>query len=126
MDVVSQTVRSKRLVIQDFQIEVKKDKPPMAKVWIKIDGVEYRAESVGTGPVDASINSILVAIKKSNNDPVKLTDYKVEINSSGTDSVVEVSMNLSNEKGKIIIANGTSPDIIQASINAFVNGYNSF
>ena len=47
----------------------------------------------------------------------KLTDYKVEIRGQGTDTNVYVEMKL-QQASHNSIGSGTSPDIIQASIEA--------
>ena len=55
----------------------------------------------------------------------KLTDYKVEIRGQGTDANVYVEMKLQQDSHNSI-GSGTSPDIIQASIEAFAEAYNGF
>lgn len=54
------------------------------------------------------------------------TDYNVEINSKGTDAVVDVKMALMDGKKNKVIAIGISPDIIVATIEAFEEGYNFY
>jgi hypothetical protein len=54
----------------------------------------------------------------------ELIDYKVEINTPGTDASVEATIVMKDAEGNRVVATGTSPDIIVASVNAFVGGYN--
>jgi hypothetical protein len=54
----------------------------------------------------------------------ELIDYNVEISSPGTNASVETTMVMKDAEGNRIVASGTSPDIIVASVNAFVEGYN--
>ncbi len=52
-----------------------------------------------------------------------LSNYKVAIRSSGTDAVVNTELKLQSGN-KSSVGNGASPDIIQASIEAFEEAYN--
>lgn len=54
----------------------------------------------------------------------RLTDFNVEIPTTGSDATVEVSMILQDEKGNQVVEKGTSPDIIVAVVEAFEKGYN--
>ena len=54
-----------------------------------------------------------------------LTDYKVDIRSQGVDAVVYVELKLVKNHF-YSLGRGTSPDIIQASIEAFEEAYNGF
>jgi threonine synthase len=109
--------------VKDFEIITWKDKKPLAKVVAVLKGREIKAESDGVGPVDAVINALKIASK----DAVdfSLANYFVEIRSAGTDAVVYVELKLVSD-GVVSIGRGTSPDIIQASIEAFVKAYNAF
>lgn len=107
----------------DFEVNTAKDKQAQAKVTVNISGQEYKGEAAGTGPVDAVIKSLTHACR--NTLQFKLTDYKVEIRGQGTDANVYVEMKL--QKGSSnSLGSGTSPDIIQASIEAFAEAYNGF
>ncbi len=112
------------LDVRDFHIAVAKDTAPTADVTVYLDGKKYFAEAVGVGPVDAAINALQKVVKKHKGVDFTLTDYSVEINTQGTDSVVEVTMTLVDKSGTKAVGKGTNPDIIQASILAFENGYN--
>lgn len=107
----------------DFEVHTAKDKQANAKVIVNISGHEYTGEAAGTGPVDAVIKSLTHACRDSLQ--FKLTEYKVEIRGQGTDANVYVEMKL--QKGSSnSLGSGTSPDIIQASIEAFAEAYNGF
>ncbi|MEN9946828.1 MAG: threonine synthase [Pseudomonadota bacterium] len=107
----------------DFHVETDKDKQSHANVKVNIAGSEYFGQATGTGPVDAVIKSLAHACRDSLE--FKLVDYKVEIRGQGTDANVYVEMKLQQGSNNSI-GNGTSPDIIQASIEAFSNAYNGF
>lgn len=54
----------------------------------------------------------------------RLTDFNVEMPTTGSDATVEVSMILQDEKGDQVVEKGTSPDIIVAAVEVFEKGYN--
>ncbi|MCL5798186.1 MAG: threonine synthase [Patescibacteria group bacterium] len=116
--------RKKTLDVLDFRIETSKRNKPRAYVKISLDGHEFENESEGVGPVDAAINAISSIIKRKNGGEFRLTDFNVEIPTTGSDATVEASMVLQHENGTQVIEKGTSPDIIVASIEAFEKGYN--
>lgn len=107
--------------VEDFYVTTGKDKVPKAQVVVKYNSKTFIADATGVGPVDAVIN----ALKKANFEKIKfaLTDYRVEIRNRGTDAVVSVNLTLTCN-GNISVGQGTSPDIIQASIEAFEHAYN--
>ena len=76
---------------------------------------------VGIGPVDAAIN----AVKKSISEfaDIELVEYHVDAITGGTDAFIDVIVKL--QKGdQIISARGTEPDIINASVKAYIAGVN--
>jgi len=115
--------KKKVLRVLDFEITTKYGQSPTAKMVVKVKNKQIEATAKGVGPVDAAINALLKACEQNGKIKTKLTDYKVEINTTGTDAAVDVEMKLENSNSKVV-GQGTSPDIIQASIAAFVTGYN--
>ena len=107
----------------DFQVATGKDLASNASVTIKIADEERKASAQGVGPVDAVINALINACGEQIN--FKLTDYKVDIRSQGVDAVVYVELKLAKDHA-YSLGRGTSPDIIQASIEAFEEAYNGF
>lgn len=115
-------VKKKVLELVDFHVTSTKNEKPKAVVQVKYKGRLQQVEDTGVGPVDAAIRAVRKAV--SNGFVFKLTDYAVEIDTENTDAAVSVKMTLVNEKGDKVIAMGTSPDIIVASLKAFEDGYN--
>lgn len=109
--------------VLDFFVDTAKDKKANANVRVSIAGQEYVGNADGTGPVDAVIKALTHACRDTLE--FKLTDYKVEIRGQGTDANVYVEMKLQQDSHNSI-GSGTSPDIIQASIEAFAEAYNGF
>lgn len=122
IETLPQTVNSAFSVL-DFQVVTGKDRLAEAKVQVKIGTEICEASGEGAGPVDAVIKALTHACREK--IAFKLTDYKVEIRGSGVDAVVHVELKLA--KGQLQSAGyGASPDIIQASIEAFQESYNGF
>lgn len=93
---------------------------PTASVKITIDDEQILNAGVGLGPVDASINAIKsIDIFRD----VDLIEYHVDSITGGTDAFIDVIIKL--QKGdKVVSARGTEPDIINASVKAYIAGVN--
>ena len=93
---------------------------PTASVKITIDGEEILNAGVGLGPVDAAINAVKsLEIFKD----IDLIEYHVDAITGGTDAFIDVIIKL--QKGdKVVSARGTEPDIINASVKAYIAGVN--
>jgi D-citramalate synthase len=94
---------------------------PTASIKITIDGEEVVESGVGLGPVDAALNALRKSL--SGVADVKLDEYRVEAITGGTDALVEVWVKMSRD-GRVISARGAGPDIILASVQAFIEGIN--
>ncbi len=116
--------RKKTLDVLDFNICTSKKEKPTAYVKVLLNGRIFEAKKDGVGPVDAAINAIMEVIRREDKEYFKLTDFSVEIPTTGSDSTVEVTMVLQMKNGTQVVEKGTSPDIIVASIEAFEKGYN--
>lgn len=112
-----------KMTVKDFEVQTGKDRKPHAKVVVTLDGRDCEATGDGVGPVDAVINALQVACGEKME--FSLSNYKVQIRSQGTNAVVYVELKLSRN-GTVSVGKGTSPDIIQASIEAFESAYNGF
>lgn len=93
---------------------------PTASVKISIDDEEILNAGVGLGPVDAAINAVKsLDIFKD----IDLIEYHVDSITGGTDAFIDVIIKL--QKGdKVVSARGTEPDIINASVKAYIAGVN--
>ena len=93
---------------------------PTASVKVTIEDEEILNAGVGIGPVDAAINA-LKSLEIFND--VDLIEYHVDSITGGTDAFIDVIIKL--QKGeKVVSARGTEPDIINASVKAYVAGVN--
>lgn len=123
-NIIQQETRKKYLVLTDYYIQDFKHKRPIAQVEVELHNHKYKEVSEGVGPVDATISAIRKVIDKYDGMDFKLTDFSVEIPTTGSDATVEVTMVLLEKGGTSVVEKATSPDIIVASLDAFVNGYN--
>ena len=93
---------------------------PTASVKITVDGEEILNAGVGLGPVDAAINAIKsLDIFKD----IDLIEYHVDSITGGTDAFIDVIIKL-QQGDKVVSARGTEPDIINASVKAYISGVN--
>ncbi|MCX7900831.1 MAG: 2-isopropylmalate synthase [Burkholderiaceae bacterium] len=93
--------------------------PPHARVVLKINGREVVSESVGNGPVDASLKAIEREVKSGS----ELLLYSVNAITTGTESQGEVTVRL-GRAGRIVNGVGSDLDIVAASAKAYLNALN--
>ncbi|MFH1678068.1 MAG: 2-isopropylmalate synthase [Candidatus Omnitrophota bacterium] len=92
---------------------------PQAEVVLQHRGKKLKAVSTGDGPVDACFK----AIDKLTGIRVRLLDYRLEAVSRGKDAQGTAILNL-NYKGANFSGRGSSTDIIEASLLAYINALN--
>ncbi|NBV89081.1 MAG: 2-isopropylmalate synthase, partial [Betaproteobacteria bacterium] len=92
---------------------------PVSKVVFSLHGREVTSESVGNGPVDATVRAIENQVKSG----AELLLFSVNAITTGTESQGEVTMRLSKE-GRIVNGMGSDPDIVVASAKAYLNALN--
>jgi 2-isopropylmalate synthase len=92
---------------------------PTATVEMEVDGEVRRLAHFGDGPVDAAMNTI----KELTGSHAKLTQYKVNAITGGTDAQGEVSVTIEDD-GRSATGRGADLDIIMASAKAFVSALN--
>jgi 2-isopropylmalate synthase len=93
---------------------------PSAKVAFAIGAKEYRTESQGNGPVDASLKAIESEVKSG----AELVLYSVNaITSGSTESQGEVTVRLQHG-GRVVNGVGADPDIVVASAKAYLSALN--
>ncbi|UYQ91529.1 2-isopropylmalate synthase [Chitinophaga horti] len=92
---------------------------PMATVKLKINGEEREASAAGNGPVNATINAIHEIIK----DDILLDEFSIQSMHGGSEDVSKVNMHVKHA-GKSYYGFGTSTDIVNASVHAYVDALN--
>jgi threonine synthase len=112
------------LEVEDFQVTTSLKGKSEAKVWVRLDAERVQAAASGVGPVDAVVNALKSVAEGRGTLFFELVDFQVQINSAGTDASVETTITMKDTNNNRVVATGTSPDIIVASVRAFVEGYN--
>ena len=109
------------LVLQEYTTVSGNKVTPTASVRVNINNRERIEAGVGVGPVDAAIE----AIRKSIEDTAEITleEYHVDAITGGTDALIDVLVKL-KYKDKVITSRSTQPDIIMASVEAYLKGVN--
>ncbi|MDR0900755.1 MAG: 2-isopropylmalate synthase [Methanobrevibacter sp.] len=120
-DDVLEIEREKRIKLEEVTIVSGNKVIPTASVKLNIDDNDILEADVGVGPVDAAIG----AVKKGIADfaDVELEEYHVDAITGGTNALIDVILKL-RLGDKIISARSTQPDIINASVEAFLSGVN--
>ena len=92
---------------------------PSAEVIFTAGGKEVTGTSTGNGPVDASLKAIESQVQSG----ADMVLYSVNAISGNTESQGEVTVRLQKE-GRIVNGVGADPDIVVASVKAYINALN--
>jgi 2-isopropylmalate synthase len=92
---------------------------PMATVRLLINERPVQGTGYGNGPIDAAYD----CIAKLTGTESELMRFSISAITSGTDAQGEVTVRL-KENGLIALGRGADPDIITASVKAYINGLN--
>ncbi len=92
---------------------------PTATLAVEIDGEEVSGVSMGAGPIDAAFKAVAKLVQTKS----RLLKFTVNSITGGTDAQGEVTVRL-EEDGHIVTGHGTDPDIITASVRAYLNALN--
>ena len=92
---------------------------PVARLTLSVGGEEKKAESTGSGPVDATFKAIESVL----NTGCELLLYSVNNITSGTDAQGDVTVRLS-KGGRVVNGSGADTDIVIASVKAYLNALN--
>ena len=105
--------------VLDYKLTMRKHGLVQAAVKLDVEGKEVISEAKGVGPIDA----ILTAIKSETDNVFHLSvkNHEVEILSPDTDSLVMVTLTLTNQDQEWV-SKAASPDTLEAVIQAFTKG----
>jgi 2-isopropylmalate synthase len=93
---------------------------PTATVQLKKDEKIFQDASSGDGPIDAAYKTIDRITGLSG----KLLDYNIKAVTGGQDALGEVNIKVCSQDGRIATGRGSSTDIIEASVKAYLNAIN--
>jgi 2-isopropylmalate synthase len=105
--------------LKSFEVTSGTKIKPEARVFLSTKGKVLNAISSGDGPVDA----VFKAIDKITKYKAKLDDFRLEAVTSGKDAMGQVSLKL-KINNSIISGRGSSTDIIEASVRAYLDAVN--
>jgi threonine synthase len=118
------TIPETPLKIIDFSLQDSYIKNPSGEITISFLRKKITAKAEGVGPVDALIKAISKALLEETNFRPILHDFHVDVASSQENALVKVKMEMKDTQGNQVTAKASNPDIIIASVNAFVKGFN--
>lgn len=92
---------------------------PTAAIGMEINGRSVEATAMGNGPVDAAINAIRQIMKKE----ITICEFTIQGVTKGSDDCCKVHMQVEFE-GKYYYGYASSTDIVEASVNAYIDCIN--
>ncbi len=92
---------------------------PTATVCISFGGRKIKEVTHGNGPVDAAYN----AVEKITGIRCRLLDYSLKAVTRGKDALGDAVVKVESD-GHIVVGRGTSTDVIEASVKAYLNALN--
>jgi 2-isopropylmalate synthase len=92
---------------------------PTATVRLKLNAETFQESGWGDGPVDAAYKAIDLITKI----PGKLLEYQLRAVTGGKDAMGEVTVAVEMD-GQRVVGRGSSTDVIEASVRAYVNAIN--
>ncbi len=105
--------------LENLQITSGNKIVPRAVISLKVKNKVIQKSSSGDGPVDACYKTIdkITGIKG------RLLDYSLRAVTGGKDALGEVAVKIQS-RGRIVSGRGTSTDILEASVKAYLNAVN--
>jgi len=92
-----------------------------ADLVLSVHGVTKEAKAFGNGPVDAAINALKAILQ----EKMTLCEFTIQSISKGSNDVGKVHMQVEHN-GKVYFGFGANTDIVEASLEAYVDAVNKF
>jgi len=93
---------------------------PTAVVNAEVSGRRRVKSAIGVGPVDAALGAVTGLVGKD----IKITEFKMDAITGGSDALAEVYVTVEDEYGDTFTARSAGPDIIMTSIDAVIRAVN--
>lgn len=106
--------------LKSFQINSGNKMICTASVVIDHGDNELTEVAIGDGSIDAAFN----AIGRATGVEVELKDYSIRSITDGTDALGEITVKIADGNGSVIVGKAIDEDIMEASINAYINAIN--
>ncbi len=110
----------KRYELAYLRVLTESGKDPTVSVKIKDKGKVLSASGTGSGPVDAAYKLVDKMIKRK----TKLLDYQIRSVTVGKDAQGEVTIKVEGQAGHVVLGQGLSTDVIEASVRAYLDAIN--
>ena len=95
-------------------------KEPQVSMKLKVKGAEKSASGTGSGPVDAAYKIVDKILQRK----TRLLDYQIRSVTVGKDAQGEVTVKIAGQEGQVILGQGLSTDVIEASVKAYLDAIN--
>lgn len=102
-----------------FKASCETGAPPAVSVRLKTRDGFLEGQAEGVGPVDAAYKAITTCTSMA----PTLSRYEIQAITEGTNALGKVTVHL-DQGGRSVLGKGTSTDIIEASIKAYIDGLN--
>ncbi len=97
------------------------DVSSIAAIGLDIAGQKFEAGSTGNGPVDAAINALKQIIRKE----MIIKEFTIQAISKGSNDMAKVHMSVEYD-GRVYYGFSANTDIVQASVEAYIDAINKF
>ncbi|PTL39000.1 2-isopropylmalate synthase [Alkalicoccus saliphilus] len=119
-EIQTQTADIKKYVLNGFQVEYGNGPQPVATVQLmKPDETEIEGSAHGQGAVEALFNTLDTLIE----EDVHLTDFNLTSIGRGRDALAQSNVKVT-VNGTEFSGRGSSQDVLEAAVKAFLNGVN--
>jgi len=112
----------RRIALEDLLVVTGSKVTPTATVKLYINGREYKNADYGVGPIDAALKAIQGVV--GDVMKFKLSEFRLEAISGGSDALANVSVKIASEDGKVASGRGVREDIVMAGVEAVINAAN--
>ncbi len=115
---ISTTPKTFELAYLSLLSETGKD--PKVTIHLKAKGKTLKGAGTGSGPVDAAYKIIDKLIQRK----TRLLDYQIRSVTVGKDAQGEVTVKVQGPADQVILGQGVSTDVIEASVKAYLDAIN--
>ncbi len=121
--VLGEVAKEEKLVsLKELSVMTGNRITPTASVKLKFKDKDITGAETGVGPVDAALNAVRSVLRDI--EDIKLTEYRLEAITGGSDALAEVIVKLEDSAGNLVTARAAREDIVMASVEAMVSGIN--
>jgi len=103
-----------------LSVQSESGKDPKVSIRLKVKGAERSASGTGSGPVDAAYKIIDKILQRK----TRLLDYQIRSVTVGKDAQGEVTVKIQGPAGQVLLGQGLSTDVIEASVKAYLDAIN--